>query len=45
MFLIFDIIELILFLVMILFTVAYLTVLERKTMGYMQRRIGPQTVG
>nr|YP_003935022.1 NADH dehydrogenase subunit 1 [Groenewaldozyma salmanticensis]ADO51046.1 NADH dehydrogenase subunit 1 [Groenewaldozyma salmanticensis] len=45
MFLFFDIIELIIFLVMILFTVAYLTVLERKTMGYMQRRIGPNVVG
>jgi len=45
MFLIFDIIELILFLVMILFTVAYLTVLERKTMAYMQRRVGPNSVG
>jgi NADH-ubiquinone oxidoreductase chain 1 len=37
--------ELVLFLVGILFGVAYLTVAERKTLGYMQRRLGPNEVG
>uniref|UniRef100_A0A060REV9 NADH-ubiquinone oxidoreductase chain 1 n=1 Tax=Blastobotrys adeninivorans TaxID=409370 RepID=A0A060REV9_BLAAD len=40
-----DVIEVLLFLVCILFSVAYLTVAERRTMGYMQRRIGPNIVG
>lgn len=38
-------VEVLLFLVCILFTVAYLTVAERKTMGYMQRRLGLNAVG
>lgn len=40
-----DIIEVLLFLVCVLFSVAYLTVAERKTLGYMQRRLGPNAVG
>lgn len=40
-----DIIEVLLFLVCVLFTVAYLTVAERKTLGYFQRRLGPNIVG
>jgi NADH-ubiquinone oxidoreductase chain 1 len=43
--LILNILEIMIFLVCVLFTVAYLTVAERKTMGYMQRRIGPNIVG
>lgn len=38
-------VEVLLFLVCVLFTVAYLTVAERKTMGYMQRRLGLNAVG
>lgn len=40
-----DIIEILIFLVCILFSVAYLTVGERKTLGYFQRRLGPNAVG
>lgn len=40
-----NIAEVLLFLVCVLFTIAYLTVAERKTMAYMQRRIGPNIVG
>jgi NADH-ubiquinone oxidoreductase chain 1 len=40
-----DIIEVLLFLVCVLFSVAYLTVAERKTLGYFQRRLGPNAVG
>jgi NADH-ubiquinone oxidoreductase chain 1 len=40
-----DIIEILIFLVCVLFSVAYLTVGERKTLGYMQRRLGPNAVG
>jgi NADH-ubiquinone oxidoreductase chain 1 len=40
-----DVIELLIFLVAILFSVAYITVAERKTMAYMQRRLGPNAVG
>ena len=29
----------------ILLSVAFLTVAERKTLGYMQRRVGPNAVG
>jgi NADH-ubiquinone oxidoreductase chain 1 len=43
--LILDIIEVLLFLICVLFSVAYLTVAERKTLGYMQRRLGPNAVG
>jgi NADH-ubiquinone oxidoreductase chain 1 len=39
------ILEVVLFMVGILMCVAYLTVAERKTMGYMQRRLGPNAVG
>lgn len=40
-----NIVEVLLFLVCVLFSVAYLTVAERKTMGYMQRRLGPNAIG
>lgn len=40
-----NIIEMIILFVCILLCVAYLTVAERKTLGYMQRRIGPNVVG
>lgn len=40
-----DIIEILIFLVCVLFSVAYLTVGERKTLGYFQRRLGPNAVG
>lgn len=40
-----NIVEILVFLVCVLFSIAYLTVAERKTMGYMQRRIGPNAVG
>ena len=39
------ILEVVLFIVGILMSVAYLTVAERKTLGYMQRRLGPNAVG
>jgi NADH-ubiquinone oxidoreductase chain 1 len=34
-----DIVEVLLYFVCILFSVAFLTVAERKTLGYMQRRV------
>jgi NADH-ubiquinone oxidoreductase chain 1 len=40
-----DIIEVLLYFVCVLFSVAFLTVAERKTLGYMQRRVGPNVVG
>ena len=39
------IIELIIMIISILLSVAFLTVAERKTLGYMQRRVGPNAVG
>jgi NADH:ubiquinone oxidoreductase subunit H len=41
----FNFLESLLFVLFILLTVAFLTVAERKTMGYMQRRLGPNHVG
>nr|YP_009935165.1 Nad1 [Metschnikowia caudata]QNS23034.1 Nad1 [Metschnikowia caudata]QNS23057.1 Nad1 [Metschnikowia caudata] len=38
-------IELLLMFVSVLLAVAFLTVAERKTLGYMQRRVGPNAVG
>lgn len=38
-------IELIIMIISILLSVAFLTVAERKTLGYMQRRVGPNAVG
>lgn len=43
--LLYNTIEILLFTVGVLFAIAYLTVAERKTMGYMQRRLGPNAVG
>lgn len=40
-----NVIELLLLFVSILLAVAFLTVAERKTLGYMQRRVGPNAVG
>ena len=40
-----NIIELLILFVSILLAVAFLTVAERKTLGYMQRRVGPNAVG
>lgn len=40
-----EIIEVLFYLVCVLFTIAYLTVAERKGMAYIQRRIGPNVVG
>ena len=40
-----NFIELLLFVLSILLAVAFLTVAERKTLGYMQRRVGPNAVG
>jgi NADH-ubiquinone oxidoreductase chain 1 len=40
-----NIVEILIFLVCVLFSVAYLTVAERKTLAYMQRRLGPNFVG
>nr|YP_008475203.1 NADH dehydrogenase subunit 1 [Wickerhamomyces mucosus]AGS44512.1 NADH dehydrogenase subunit 1 [Wickerhamomyces mucosus] len=41
----YNLIEILVFLVLILLSVAYLTVAERKTLAYMQRRLGPNVVG
>lgn len=41
----FNFLENLLFILFILLTVAYLTVAERKTIGYIQRRLGPNAVG
>ena len=38
-------IELLLMFLSVLLAVAFLTVAERKTLGYMQRRVGPNAVG
>jgi NADH-ubiquinone oxidoreductase chain 1 len=42
---IFSIIEVIIVTVPVLLSVAYITIAERKTMGSMQRRLGPNIVG
>jgi NADH:ubiquinone oxidoreductase subunit H len=41
----FSILEVLLITVPVLFTVAYVTIAERKTMASMQRRLGPNIVG
>jgi NADH:ubiquinone oxidoreductase subunit H len=40
-----EIIEVLFYLVCILFTIAYLTIAERKSLAYIQRRLGPNIVG
>lgn len=40
-----EIIEVLFYLICVLFTIAYLTVAERKSLAYMQRRLGPNVVG
>jgi NADH:ubiquinone oxidoreductase subunit H len=40
-----DILEMLVFLVAILFSVAFITLAERKTLGFMQRRLGPNIIG
>lgn len=40
-----DIIEILIFLVCVLFSVAYLTVAERRTLAFLQRRLGPNAIG
>ncbi len=40
-----SIISILIFVICILLSVAYLTVAERKTLAYMQRRLGPNAVG
>ena len=40
-----SIIEVLLVTVPVLLTVAFVTVAERKTLAYMQRRVGPNAVG
>lgn len=40
-----NFIELLLIFISVLLAVAFLTVAERKTLGYMQRRVGPNAVG
>src|SRR5258708_36593166 len=42
---IYSVVEVILIIVPVLLTVAYVTVAERKTMASMQRRLGPNIVG
>jgi len=42
---IFSILEVIFITVPVLLCVAYVTIAERKTMGSMQRRLGPNIVG
>lgn len=40
-----EIVEVLFYLICVLFTIAYLTVAERKGMAYIQRRLGPNAVG
>lgn len=41
----YNLIEILIVLVPILLAVAFMTIIERKVMGSMQRRIGPNVVG
>lgn len=41
----FNLLEVLIVLVPILLAVAFMTIIERKVMGSMQRRIGPNKVG
>ena len=43
--LLFSVLEVLIVIVTILFSVAFVTIAERKTMGSMQRRLGPNIVG
>ena len=40
-----SVLEVLIFIVPVLFTVAFVTIAERKTMASMQRRLGPNIVG
>ncbi len=42
---VFSFLEVLIVLVPILLSVAFITIIERKVMGSMQRRVGPNTVG
>jgi NADH:ubiquinone oxidoreductase subunit H len=44
-FILYSIIDVLIVVVPVLLTVAYITVAERKTMASMQRRLGPNAVG
>lgn len=41
----FDLLQVLVVLVPILLAVAFMTIIERKVMGSMQRRVGPNKVG
>lgn len=41
----YNLLEILIVLVPILLSVAFMTVIERKVMGSMQRRVGPNVVG
>lgn len=41
----FSLIEILILVICILLSVAYLTLAERKTLGFMQRRLGSNAVG
>ena len=41
----FNLLEVLIVLVPILLAVAFMTIIERKVMGSMQRRVGPNKVG
>jgi NADH-ubiquinone oxidoreductase chain 1 len=45
LFTIFNLLEVLIVLVPILLAVAFMTIIERKVMGSMQRRVGPNKVG
>lgn len=43
--LLFSIVEVLIVLVPVLFSVAFMTIIERKVLASMQRRVGPNVVG
>jgi NADH-ubiquinone oxidoreductase chain 1 len=42
---IFNVLEVLIIIVPVLLAVAFMTIIERKQLAYMQRRVGPNTVG